>query len=286
MTGKHSLRTGVWLTVMGRSMLPADEITLAEHLREHGYRAAIFGKWHLGDNFPFRPQDQGFDEVVIHGGGGVGQAPDYWGNTQFDDTYFRDGKPVRFDGYATAVWFDEAIRFIRENRRDPFFAYIATNAPHQPWRAPQNYIDPYLDQEMPRDVAAFYAMTAAIDDQVGRLSSELGRLGLDENTILIFTSDNGSALLEQVRDDPAAAEFVFNAGMRGAKGDVYDGGHRVPFFLSAPLALFGESRDVAELTAHTDVLPTLLDVVGAPLPRDIDGRSPVSYTHLTLPTKA
>ena len=116
-------------------------------------------------------------------------------------------------------------------------------------------------------------MTAAIDDQVGRLSSELGRLGLDENTILIFTSDNGSALLEQVRDDPAAAEFVFNAGMRGAKGDVYDGGHRVPFFLSAPLALFGESRDVAELTAHTDVLPTLLDVVGAPLPRDIDGRS-------------
>lgn len=109
MTGRHSLRTGVWLTVLGRSLLPADEITLAEHLREHGYHTAIFGKWHLGDNYPFRPQDQGFDDVVIHGGGAVGQAPDYWNNTQFDDTYFRNGKPVRFDGYATTVWFDESL---------------------------------------------------------------------------------------------------------------------------------------------------------------------------------
>ena len=93
MTGKQSLRTGVWLTVLGRSLLPAGELTMAELLRDHGYRTAIFGKWHLGDNFPFRPQDQGFDETVVHGGGGIGQAPDYWGNTQFDDTYFRNGNP-------------------------------------------------------------------------------------------------------------------------------------------------------------------------------------------------
>ena len=134
MTGRHSLRTGVWLTVLGRSLLPAREVTMAERLRDHGYRTVIFGKWHLGDNFPFRPQDQGFDETVVHGGGGVGQAPDYWGNTQFDDTYFRNGNPEQFRGYATTVWFDEAIEFIRTHRQDPFFVYVATNAPHQPWR--------------------------------------------------------------------------------------------------------------------------------------------------------
>lgn len=118
MTGKHSLLTGVWLTVLGRSLLPAGEVTMAELLRDHGYLTAIFGKWHLGDNYPFRPQDQGFDVAVVHGGGGVGQVPDYWGNTQFDDAYFHNGEPVRHEGYAT------------------------TNAPHKPWRAPKRYIDP------------------------------------------------------------------------------------------------------------------------------------------------
>ena len=116
-------------------------------------------------------------------------------------------------------------------------------------------------------------MVTAIDDQVGRLRNELQQLGLHDNTILIFTSDNGSALLEQAGDDPAAAEYLFSAGMRGAKGDIYDGGHRVPFFVSAPPGLVGDPRDVDALTAHIDVLPTLLEVIGAPSPPNMDGRS-------------
>ena len=249
MTGKHSLLTGVWLTVLGRSLLPAGEVTMAELLRDHGYLTAIFGKWHLGDNYPFRPQDQGFDVAVVHGGGGVGQVPDYWGNTQFDDAYFHNGEPVRHEGYAT------------------------TNAPHKPWRAPKLYTDPYLEQGVPQDVAMYYAMVTAIDDQVGRLRRELERLELADNTVLIFTSDNGSALLQHVKSHPDLADFVFDAGLRGAKGDVYEGGHRVPFFVWAPPLSLGEPRDIAELTAHTDVLPTLLDAVDAPRPTGIDGQS-------------
>ena len=155
LTGKYSMRAGVWHTIMGRSLMPTEQVTLPELLREEGYRTAMFGKWHLGDNYPFRPQDQGFDEVLIHGGGGVGQTPDYWGNAQFDDTYFRNGEAEKFEGYATKVWFDEAIEFIREERDQPFFAYIATNAPHQPWRAPVEYVAPYLDAGLPEDMAKF-----------------------------------------------------------------------------------------------------------------------------------
>ena len=199
--------------------------------------------------------------------------PDHWGNRQFDDTYFHNGKPVQYEGYATTVWFDESIGFIRENQDAPFFVYIATNAPHLSWRAPESYIEPYLDQGMPREVAAFYAMVTAIDDQVGRLRSEMDRLDLAENTILIFMSDNGSSLGEYAQRHLGATEYVFNADMRSFKGEVYDGGHRVPFFLSAPAELFGPPRDVADLTAHIDVLPTLLETTGASIPHGLDGQS-------------
>jgi len=130
MTGRYSFRTGVWLTYAGRHHLRRDEVTIADVFSRNGYRTAIFGKWHLGDNYPFRPDDRGFDESLIHGGGVVGETPDYWGNDYYDDVYLRNGRPERVQGYCTDVWFNEAMRFIAENRKRPFFLYIPTNAPH------------------------------------------------------------------------------------------------------------------------------------------------------------
>ena len=136
MTGRYSTRTGVWHTVMGRHMPRPDEVMMPGVFADNGYRTAVFGKWHLGDSYPYRPQDRGFHEVLVHGGGGVGQIPDYWGNDYFDDTFFRNGQPQRFEGYCTDVFFREAERFITDNRQQPFFVYLSTNAPHGPYRVP------------------------------------------------------------------------------------------------------------------------------------------------------
>jgi len=118
MTGHYSTRTGVWHTIMGRSLLGAHETTMADVFSANGYRTAIFGKWHLGDNYPFRPQDRGFQEVLIHGGGGVGQGPDYWGNDYWGDTYERNGVLEKYEGYCTDVWFDEAMAYARRRHRE------------------------------------------------------------------------------------------------------------------------------------------------------------------------
>ena len=112
MTGRYSNRTGVWHTIGGVSILREDEKTIAQILKENGYKTGLFGKWHLGDNYPARPHDKGFDKAIYHGAGGVGQTPDYWGNDYFDDTYFHNGKPQKYKGYCTDVWFSEALKFI------------------------------------------------------------------------------------------------------------------------------------------------------------------------------
>ncbi|MEO1244355.1 MAG: arylsulfatase [Pseudomonadota bacterium] len=288
MTGKHSMRAGVWHTIMGRSLMPAKQRTIAEILQEQGYRTGIFGKWHLGDNYPFRPQDQGFDVSLIHGGGGVGQTPDYWGNVQFGDTYFRNGEPESFAGYATTVWFDEALKFIRESGDSPFFAYVALNAPHRPWRAPPDYVAPYEALGLPPEMARFYAMITHLDGQLGRLRNELDTLALSDDTVLIFMTDNGSALsrtddyygdegyeafLKRVEEEPEYEGWTFNSGLRGFKSEVYEGGHRVPLIVHSPSGEFGAPSDVDALTAHYDLLPTILDLVGIESPGDIDGIS-------------
>jgi len=132
MTGHYSSRTGAWSTFMGRSLLRKDEVTMGDVFTAGGYRTGIFGKWHLGDNYPFWPHDRGFGEALIHGGGSIGEAPDYWDNNYFDDTYFNNGKAEKFKGYCTDVWFNEAIKFIEANNDRPFFCYISTNSPHGP----------------------------------------------------------------------------------------------------------------------------------------------------------
>jgi len=251
-TGHWTNRTGAWHTIMGRSILRADEVTMGDVFLAAGYATGMFGKWHLGDNYPYRPEDRGYGEVMRHGGGGVGQTPDYWDNAYFDGSYFHNSKPVPVEGYCTDVFFDYAERFIAEQHAAgrPFFAYICTNAPHGPMHAPEAYSEPY--QANGTHVANFLGMIANIDDNVGKLRRFLADEGLDKNTLFIFTTDNGTS----------SGHRVFNAGMRGNKGSPYDGGHRVPFFAHWPAGGLTGGRDVTPLTAHVDILPTLIDLCG------------------------
>ena len=277
MTGRYSTRTGVWHTIMGRSLLDPSERTLAEMFQEAGYRTGMFGKWHLGDNCPSRPQDQGFEHVVWHHGGGVGQGPDYWDNDYFDDTYEVNGEWRPFAGYCTDVWFDEALEFVEADDERPFFAYLSTNAPHGPFLVDESYSQPYVDAGLGGTMAKFHGMIENIDDNVGALRARLEELGLAENTVLVFMTDNGTA----AGDQPTRAELEsgrwpgFNAGMRGKKGSEYEGGHRVPFFVHWPAGKLGAPRDIDLLAAHVDVLPTLADLAGAAPAgqRPLDGAS-------------
>lgn len=265
LTGKYSHRVGVWHTVMGRSFLAPEERTLAERFNEAGYRTAIFGKWHLGDNYPLRPQDQGFQDVLVHGGGGVGQTPDYWGNDYFDDTYLRNGHPEKFDGYCTDVWFGEASQWLESNRDKPFLLYLATNAPHSPYLVDKEYSEPFKKAGIQSPRAEFYGMIVNLDENLGRFRNRLDELGLSENTIFVFMTDNGTAAGHQ--------KGGFNAGMRGNKGSEYDGGHRVPCFIHWPAAGINKGRDVDALTAHVDLVPTLCSMAGltVDLDENLDG---------------
>ncbi len=275
LTGRYSTRTGVWHTIMGRSLMDSGEETLAEVFAANGYRTAMFGKWHLGDNYPLRPQDQGFEHVVWHRGGGVTQGPDYWDNDYFDDTYEVNGEYRAFEGYVTDVWFREAMSFIDADDHRPFFAYLSTNAAHGPYLVPESYEQPYRDLGVPPTMAKFYGMVTNIDENVGRLRQMLEARGLADNTILIFMTDNGTAEGRAPRRQEEGAWQGFNAGMRGQKGSEYDGGHRVPFFLHWPAGGIDRGRDIGALSAHIDVLPTLVELSGLSweAQRPIDGTS-------------
>jgi len=261
MTGRYTNRTGAWHTIMGRSLLRTNETTVADYLSKAGYVTGIFGKWHLGDSYPYQPEYRGFQKTYIHGGGGIGQTPDLWDNSYFDDTYIEDGELVKAKGFCTDVFFDEAIEFIEEQHeaKKPFFAYISTNAPHGPFHAPQKYIDMYAGQK--GDLAPFFGMIANIDDNVGKLRTKLAEIGADKNTLFIFTTDNGTV----------RGGNVFNAGMSGGKGKNTEGGHRVPFFMHWPENGWTKGRDIKQLSAHIDVLPTLSEICDF----EIDGKLPV-----------
>lgn len=256
LTGRWTDRTGVWHTINGRSMLRDNETTLGQLLKDHGYATGMFGKWHLGDNYPYRAEDRGFTEVYRHGGGGVGQTPDPWDNSYFDGRYLHNGKIVNARGFCTDVFFEQARRFVRECARtkQPFLAYITPNAPHTPLHAPHKYLDLYAGQDPV--IAAFFGMISNIDDNVGAMRALLQELGLAHNTLFIFTTDNGTD----------TGTRVFNAGMRGSKGSEYEGGHRVPFFAHWPAAGWAK-KQVSDILCHAvDIVPTLLDIAGATKP--------------------
>ena len=260
MTGRYNYRTGVVDTFLGRSMMAADEVTVAEMLGEAGYRTGIFGKWHLGDNYPMRAMDQGFQEAIVHLGGGIGQPSDPPGSDYFDPILFRNGVQQKYQGYCTDVYFDEAMRFIDESAEQPFFVYLPTNAPHSPYLVPDSYRERYAAQGLEDKDARIYGMIENIDDNVGRMLAHLDAKGLAENTIFIFMTDNG----------PTTQRYT--AGLREQKTWVYEGGVRVPFFLRWPAKL--QPRKVDTIAAHIDVTPTLLAAAGAAKPAfvEFDGR--------------
>ena len=267
MTGRYYYRTGVVDTYMGRSMMHHDEITIAEALRAAGYRTGIFGKWHLGDHYPLRPSEQGFEEVLVHEGGGIGQPsdpPD--GNSYFNPKLMHNGKLEQRNGYCTDVFFDAALDFIKASKGHSFFAYIATNAPHVPLEVADSYVASFRKQGLDETTAKTYGMLANLDENAGRLLAQLRKDKLDDDTIVIFMSDNG----------PTPARF--NCGLRGLKGSVYEGGLRVPFFVRWP-SVIRPGTKVDRLAAHIDVFPTLLQATGAvrppakPVAAQVDGVS-------------
>ena len=271
MTGRYANRVGVWHTIGGVSILRKEEATMADIFQGNGYETAMFGKWHLGDTYPSRPQDKGFKYTISHGGGGVGQTPDYWNNDYFDDTYLKNGVPTKYKGYCTDVWFDEAIKYIEDKKDEPFFCYISTNAPHLPYNVPESYYNEYKDLDIPEFQKIFYGMITNVDENFAKLQKKLKDLKIAENTIVIFMTDNGTA---SGYKKIAGKQYGFNAGMKGTKNSEYEGGHRVPFFISYPEKNIKGGKDVSDLTAHLDVLPTLVTLCDLELPEDkrkIDG---------------
>ncbi|SMP75510.1 Arylsulfatase A [Neorhodopirellula lusitana] len=269
MTGNHPGYTGAYRTSSGRTMLHRDEKTMANLFAENGYATGMVGKWHLGDNAPHRPQDRGFQDVVWHRCGGVGQASDHWGNDYFDDIYERNGEFEQFEGYCTDVWFREGLRFVEQNKDKPFFLYLALNAPHGPYRVPEEWAQPYQDNKAVAN-PNFYGMIANIDHNMGILRERLRNLGLAEDTILIFMTDNGTAAGGKFKGLDSEPLVGYNAGMRGKKSSVYEGGHRVPFFIHWPKGGLSGGKDMTTLAAHIDLLPTLADLCDIPVNADYE----------------
>lgn len=279
MTGRYNYRTGVVDTYLGRSLMHPDETTIAELLSKAGYRTGIFGKWHLGDNYPLRAMDQGFQESLVLNGGGIGQPSDPVGGESYVDPMLRrNGAWVKTRGYVSDVITDAAIGFIHKHQRRPFFAYLAFNAPHTPLEVPSDKYAKYkrmnlkaedfagpghpVAKNFDPDVAAkIYGMVENIDDNVGRVLATLDALKLTRRTVVIFMTDNGP---QQPR---------YNAGLPRLKGTVYEGGIRAPFFVRWP-GVFAP-RTIDRIAAHIDVMPTLLDICAVPKPTGVkvDGES-------------
>lgn len=285
MTGRHSLRTGIHDTYNGGAIMAGNEVTIAEILSEAGYATGMFGKWHLGDNYPSRPHDQGFQETLNHLGGGIGQPGD-WPNfpkkdrSYFDPTLWKNGEMVATKGYCSDVFGDAAVDFIGNHKNDPFFVYLAFNAPHNPLQLPDEYYDMYKDidpstgfendnrpfpemDERNKEIARkVYGMVTNIDDNVKKVMDQLEKLDLVDNTLVIFMTDNG----------PWGQRY--RAGHRSNKGSVFQGGVKVPSFWSLP-SKFEGNRDITVNATHMDVMPTLAALCGATMPEnvEIDGKN-------------
>jgi arylsulfatase A-like enzyme len=270
MTGRHEFKSGVTHTIMERERMSLKATTIAQVLKSAGYTTGIFGKWHLGDAAPYQPNRRGFDEVYIHGCGGIGQVypgtcGDAPGNMYTNPALLHNGRFEKTEGYCTDLFFGQAMKWMGEKRKAqaPFFAYITPNAPHAPLQCPPDYEKLYANTSLPDNVKKFYGMITNIDDNVGRLAARLKEWGIERETILIFMTDNGGT----------AGVRVYNAGMRANKGTPYQGGTRVPAFWRWPGQF--QPGDVDKLTAHIDFFPTFAELAGARIPAGVrpDGRS-------------
>jgi len=272
MTGRHEMKSGVTHTIAERERMSLKTTTIAQVLKSAGYTTGIFGKWHLGDEPDHWPDKRGFEEMFIHGCGGIGQSypgscGDVPGNSYFSPTILHNGKFEKTDGYCTDVFFGQAIKWLDEKRQGgaPFFAYITPNAPHMPLNCPEEYEKKYEGMGLTPQEMKFFGMITNIDDNLGRLLAKIKEWGIDKNTLVIFMNDNGGT---------AGVKF-FNAGMRGGKNTPYNGGTRAASFWCWPGTL--KPAVVDKLACHRDIFPTLAELAGAKVPDDVaaklDGRS-------------
>ena len=285
MTGRYNYRTGVTDTFLGRSMMYPDETTLAGMLAAGGYRTGIFGKWHLGDNYPMRAMDKGFQESLVLNGGGLAQPGDPPDPVDEHGAYFNatlrhNGSWTKTKGYVSDVLTEAAIEFIEKRSEKPFFVYLPFNCPHAPHQVPEDYRRHYPAEDFnptrfthqghplaakhdPDDLARIYGMIENIDDNVGRLLAKLDAMKLADNTIVVLFSDNGC---QQCNG--------YNAGLRGWKGTPFEGGIHQFCFLRWPAQLKAGHK-VDRIAAAIDLAPTLVDLCGTPTPRQVkfDGLS-------------
>jgi arylsulfatase len=248
MTGITALRNGATSVTAGRTFLRPGLPTMPELFAKGGYKTGIFGKWHLGDMYPHRPMDKGFDESVYHLGWGMLNSSPEFDNPLFDGRYFHNGVAKKFTGHCTDFWFDSAMNWMKscQDKNEPFLCYIPTNAPHAPYIDKEEYIKPYQG----KGPAGFFGMIAHLDARFGDLEKFLDDRKLKENTIVVFMTDNGGT----------AGVATFNAGLRAGKTTYYEGGHRVPCWIRWPNGKFGEARDIDVPTSNLDILPTLQEL--------------------------
>ncbi|MEO1011564.1 MAG: sulfatase-like hydrolase/transferase [Bacteroidota bacterium] len=264
LTGRYALRSGVHNTVGGVSILHRNEKTMANMLKSAGYKTAVFGKWHMGMSHPYTPDFRGFDEHFIHGGGGVSQLEDYYGNRHIDATYTHNGQYVKSKGFSTDVLFDQGIDFMKRNRENPFFCFISTPAVHFPTQLHPETGKRLKERGVTNEkFLPIWSMIENVDDNVGRLLDYLNESGLKENTLLFVLSDQG------VND----RGVTHRAGEGTKRGVQYDEKHQVFCMVQYPKFTEIEPGDRSELTGIVDVLPTILDVCQLERPSNLDGES-------------
>ncbi|MGH9468993.1 MAG: arylsulfatase [Terriglobia bacterium] len=269
MTGRYNYRTGVVDTSTGLSMMRPNEVTMAQILRQAGYRTGIFSKWHLGDHCPLRPIDRGFEESLICRDAivaGISNAP---GNSLFNPILYHNEKPVRTQGYITDISFNAAMEFIEASRGQPFFVYLPTNVVHTPLQVAPRYSEPFKTMGFDDYTSTLYGEMVNLDENVGRLCAKLDELGLAKNTIIMYSVDNGPIGPNGVDVSPGTSgPGRYNAGLRGGKGTIYEGGIRLPFFVYWPRSL-PAGRKSEQIVSHIDILPTVLDLCGLPAPSGV-----------------
>lgn len=251
LTGRYHHRTGVCGVFQGEEILRGEETTLAELLKEAGYATGCFGKWHNGNHWPETPNAQGFDTFV---GFTAGVIYNY-----YDPELLHNNRPVVEKGYITDILTDNAIAFMQKAHagRKPFFCYVPYNVPHTPIQADRALYGKYQKSGLNDFDAGVYAMLENMDGNIGRLLKTLKDLEIESDTVVIFFSDNGPNSLR------------FNGGLKGKKSSVFEGGVRSPFVIRWPGTLRGE-RKISTPTAHVDLLPTIAELTGIEVPREIE----------------
>lgn len=258
MTGIDAMRNGCTAVCQGRSMMRSELPTMANFFAGSGYSTGHFGKWHLGDSYPHRPQDRDFQETIHHRAWGITSLADHWENhtdVYFDPILEHNGVDKKFEGYCTDIFFREAMKWMEQQKagEKPFFVYLPTNTPHVPDVCAEQYSKPYEGMHVGKPMPSkFYGMIANLDENIGKLEAFLEANGLKDNTLLIYMSDNGTQSSE--------AMDIYNAGMREKKTSVYEGGHRVPLFVRWPEGKLQHGTDIDELTQVQDLLPTLIEL--------------------------